>query len=121
MNGLYQSAILATIIAAAMLWMLVRIRDEERKNERLIKMAREKFKLKFVEILPVLKPEEVENLIKFMCWNAEALSEISEFDSCCATDDASSVLGFAADALRLGYGLEDLDEYLSEHAEGEDE
>lgn len=79
------------------------------------------FKLKQVELLPPLKEEEVKNIIKFLRLNASALAEMDNYEGCCWSDDIDHAQSYVYDALELGYGLEDLSEYLKDNFGEEEE
>jgi len=80
-----------------------------------------KFELKFTELLPPLKPEEVENILKFIRYNGSRLFDLANYESCCSDDDTTVYMRYVCDSLRLGYKILDLTEYLADMSAGEDE
>lgn len=81
-----------------------------------------KFEIQKKELLPPLSLKQVTNLIKFLKINADAIAELSDYESCCASDDGVVYQGYVYDALKLGYSTpEEIREYILYRWGDEDE
>lgn len=75
-------------------------------------MPRPKIVFKYTELLQPLTKEQLENLFKFMGHNGELLVGLRDHEGCCFSDDYDILWSYAKDAARIGYGYQDLDEYI---------
>ena len=83
---------------------------------------KKKFELRRPDLLPPLTTEQAENLIKFIRLNADQLENLyGEIESCCFGDDGRLYQSFVYDAIKLGYGLIDLKQYLADRGYDEDD